>query len=239
VTAPLVTCVIPVWNGARFLGEAIRSVLAQTYTPVEIVVVDDGSTDSSSEVARSFGPPVRCIRQENAGPCVARNTGLADARGELIGFLDADDLWDETKLARQWAVLRAHPEAGYCVTHIQNFWTSEVEAEAEQWRDHPRAQPVPGYLTAALLAFRTTFDRIGSFDPTRKHTDATDWFLRARAEGVPGLLLPDVLVYRRLHRENRSRVKADGSRDEFLSLLKDSLDRRRGVPGRSRHGAKP
>ncbi|HSE51013.1 MAG TPA: glycosyltransferase family A protein [Gemmatimonadales bacterium] len=230
MTAPLASCIIPVYNGADFLAEAVTSALTQTYPALEVVIVDDGSTDRTPEVARSFGERVRYLRQENAGPAVARNTGLAAARGELVAFLDADDRWDEAKMARQAAVLGAQPELDYVVALVQNFWTDPAAGLRQHPRDHPRTKPIPGYVTGTLLAHRALFDRVGGFDPERSHTDATEWFLRARAAGARGLVVPEVLLYRRMHTGNRSRQMSQGSTDEFLRLLKTSLDQRRSAP---------
>src|SRR5262249_59293001 len=102
--SPTISVVIPCYNGARFLRETLASVLAQTLPPLEVLVIDDGSTDDSGAVAESFGPPVRVIRQPNQGESVARNRGIEEAKGEWVGFLDADDLWNPDKLERQWQV---------------------------------------------------------------------------------------------------------------------------------------
>lgn len=98
---PLVSVVIPVYNGERFLGDAIRSVLEQSYGPVQCVVVDDGSSDGSRDIARSFAPDVECVVQRNQGVSAARNAGIAATRGELVAFLDADDVWEARKLELQ------------------------------------------------------------------------------------------------------------------------------------------
>lgn len=231
MTVPLVSCIIPVYNGADFLAEAVTSVLAQRHPALEVVVVDDGSTDDTPRVAASFGERVRYVRQDNAGPAVARNTGLAKTRGELVAFLDADDRWHETKLARQMAALEAQPELDYVVALVQNFWTDAAAAAREQARDHPRSKPIPGFVTGTLLARRAVFDRVGRFAPERSHTDATEWFLRARAAGAREAVVPEVLLYRRMHDRNRSLEMSAGSTDEFLRLLKTSLDQRRAVQG--------
>jgi glycosyltransferase involved in cell wall biosynthesis len=224
---PLVSVIVPVYNGERFLREAIESILAQTYSPIEVIVVDDGSTDDTAEIARSFGDRVRCIRQANAGPAVARNNGLAAATGEFVAFLDADDTWTSEKLARQLACFDADPDLGICVTHVQNVWEREMAAEEARFRDHPRSRPIPGYVTQTLLARRDVFDRVGPFDVALGHGDATDWFMRAERAGIRRTLLPDVLVHRRLHRDNLSRRESAASREEFLKLVKASLDRKR------------
>src|SRR5690242_4967891 len=96
---PTVTCIVPVFNGERYLGEALDSIFAQGHQPLEVLVVDDGSTDGSAAVAKSYGDRVRYFFQPNAGPAAARNLGLEAARGEFIAFLDADDLWHRDKLA--------------------------------------------------------------------------------------------------------------------------------------------
>jgi glycosyltransferase involved in cell wall biosynthesis len=226
---PLVSCIIPVYNGERFLAEAVESILAQTYQNLEIIIVDDGSTDGTASVAASFGDRVRYVRQKNSGPAAARNRGLQEARGEFIGFLDADDLWAENKLQRQLAHFRARPELAYSVTLTQNFWEKEVEGEEARFKDHARSRPMPGYVTQTLLTRREWMEKTAGFDPSLKHGDSADWFQRVHEQGAVGELLGEVLTLRRLHMENRSRLMAEGSREEFLQILKSRIDRKRGA----------
>jgi glycosyltransferase involved in cell wall biosynthesis len=222
-----VSCIMPVYNGEQYLAEALDSVLAQE-TPVhEIIVVDDGSTDGTSAVVRRYGERVRYIAQSNAGASVARNRGLDAAAGDFIAFLDADDYWHQAKVTRQLARFAARPELDYSVTHVQNFWVSELAAEAEHYQGHRRSRPIAGYVTGTMMVKRAAFHRIGGFNPTLKHADDTDWFLRADAAGAVGELMPDVLLYRRIHPENISRTRGSASREEYLRLLKATLDRRR------------
>jgi hypothetical protein len=131
------------------------------------------------------------------------------------------------QLARQMARFQARPELGLCVTHVQNFWVPELQAEAAQFRDHRITRPLPGYVTVTLSARRTLFDTVGQFNPGLGHGDAQDWFLRAAEYEVVMELLPEVLVYRRLHQTNRSRRLAAASRDAHLQFIKSTLDRRR------------
>ena len=114
----LVSVVIPTYNRAYIVGRTIESVLAQTYSPVEILVIDDGSTDDTPAVVGRFGDRVRYIRQPNGGVAVARNHGFAEARGEFVALLDSDDEWLPWKLEAQVAFLRRHPELGMCWTDM-------------------------------------------------------------------------------------------------------------------------
>jgi glycosyltransferase involved in cell wall biosynthesis len=229
MTKPLISCIVPVYNGERYLSEALDSILAQTRAPEQIIVADDGSTDGTAGVLASYGDRVLYLYQPNTRPSAARNLGLRAAEGEFVTFLDSDDRWHPEKLARQLARFEARPEIDYCVTHVQNFWVPELQEEAERFRGHPRSAPVAGYVTQTLMARRSLFDRIGPFNAELKNADAADWFLRADAAGALSELLPDVLVYRRLHPGNRSRTLEANSRDEFLRLLKASGDRRRAI----------
>jgi len=224
---PLISCIIPVYNGARYLAEALGSIVAQTYRPLEIVVVDDGSVDGTQELVTSCGYQVQYWRQTNAGPASACNQGLRVSQGEMVAFLEQDDLWHPEKLERQWARFRARSELDFCVTHIQNFWAPELSREEERFRGHRRARPVPGYVTQTLLARRSTFQKVGPFNPALRFSHATEWFLRANEREAFGELLGDVLVYRRLHEANASRREGHTSRDEYLRLIKSTLDRRR------------
>ncbi len=225
--AGLVSCIVPVFNGERYIRETLDSIFGQTYSLLEVIVADDGSTDNTRDVVAVFGARVTCLHQANAGPAAARNLGLAAARGEFIAFLDADDLWHAEKLQRQMALFAERPELDYCVTHVQNFWEPEMEAESQQFRDHRRSRPLPGYSSQTMLGRHSLFDAIGTFNETLGHSDDTEWFLRANESGATGALHPDVLVFRRLHPANRSRTRAENSRDEYLMLIKNSLDRRR------------
>jgi glycosyltransferase involved in cell wall biosynthesis len=116
-----VTVVVPCHNAAPFIADTIQSVLDQTRAVDEIVVVDDGSSDGSAAIAESFGEPVRVIRQPNRGECAARNRGVQEARGDIIAFLDADDLWHPEKIERQLACFDAHPEVGAVMTSVAIF----------------------------------------------------------------------------------------------------------------------
>lgn len=117
-----VSVIIPCYNRAEILPRAIDSALKQTVPPSEIVVVDDGSTDDSAEIAEQFGGPIRVIRQRNAGAAAARNCGIRDAKGDWIAFLDSDDEWAPTKLARQLEAAAEFPESQlvFCDTVVQN-----------------------------------------------------------------------------------------------------------------------
>ena len=225
--SPLISCIIPVFNRQRFLREAVESIFAHTYGPLEILVADDGSTDETPSIAAGFGNRLRYLRQDNQGPAAARNLGIGAATGDFIAFLDADDLWHPEKLERQMVRFRVRPELDYCATYCQNFWIPELNAEAERYRNHRISQP-PGFVTGTLVARRRLFETVGLFNSALGHGDSTQWFLRAAEHRAVMELLPVALTYRRLHSENRSRLLASASREEFLQIVKSSLDRRRG-----------
>src|ERR1700674_2423418 len=136
----IVSVVIPVRDMGRYLGEALRSVLAQDYRPIEVIVVDDGSTDDSAEVARSF-PEVIYLSQSHRGASVARNAGIARSRGSFVAFQDADNVWVPNKLTLQMGWLLEHPETGYVAAFYKNFlepgvgrpaWITEEQLAKEQ-----------------------------------------------------------------------------------------------------------
>ncbi|HEX6644677.1 MAG TPA: glycosyltransferase family A protein [Gemmatimonadales bacterium] len=226
--AGLVSCIVPVCNGARFLAESIESVLAQPHRPLEIIVVDDGSTDGTPDVIASFGGRVRGIRQENAGPSAARNRGVAEAEGAWIAFQDADDLWEPFKLELQLASFARNPALGLSVGHLQNFWEPELRDIEEKLRDHPVSRPQAAWGPPLMLMRRETFDLVGPFDPALRTGEDTDWLFRAREKGVVAEVLPEVILRRRRHGRNLT-ANWSASADGMFAMLKRSMDRRRGA----------
>ncbi|MGD9509363.1 MAG: glycosyltransferase family 2 protein [Geminicoccaceae bacterium] len=229
-TGPSVSCVVPVYNGAAFLEEALASALEQTRPPLEVILVDDGSTDATPEVAARLGSRIRYVRQENAGPAAARNCGIGLARGDLVSFLDADDLWHPEKLERQVARFAAQPQLELLLAHFGNFWVAELAEEEARFKDHPLARARPGYTALTMLVRREVFCRIGRFDAATRHRDVVGWLMLATQAGIRTELMPDILAYRRIHPDNLSRRRGAEDAAELLALAKAMLDRRRGSP---------
>jgi len=224
---PTVSCIVPVYNGERFLGETIESILAQDYRPLEIIVVDDGSEDSSVEVAQSFQPDVRLVQQTQAGPSAARNSGIREASGDFLAFLDQDDLWHREKITRQLTRFECQPELSVAWTHVQMFWSDDLADERERYASHPSAGVVPGYATISMLARKEVFERVELFNENLWFSDSVEWTLRARQCGIVMEMMDEVLVYHRMHERNSTRRYVAASREEFLAIAKANLDRRR------------
>ena len=228
MSTPLISCIVPVYNGERFLSQALDSVLAQTYRPLEVLLSDDGSTDRTPEIAARYSKRVRYLRNPNAGPGAARNRGLELAQGGFVAFLDADDLWHPEKLRRQMGQFQENPDLDVCVTHFQNFWTSEMAEEEHRQQDHPLLKPWPGYAVPTMLARRYVFTRkVGLYDEQVRHGENTEWFLRAAERNVCIALLPEVLVRRRLYDDNFTRRDSSQHWDAFFRVMKQQLDLRR------------
>ncbi len=212
--------VIPVRDSERWLGEAIASVLGQTRPPADVVVVDDGSEDASARIAEGFGEPVRILGQSPAGIGAARNRGIDEVRGDLLAFLDADDLWIQTKLQSQSEAMRARPDLDLVFGQARQF--SRLDAG----RPVPIDDLQPCHLCQAMLIRRSAFERVGSFDVSTKVSEMLDWLLRARELGLTEETLAEQVLWRRVHDRNHS-WRHRGSRGEFARTLKASLDRRR------------
>jgi glycosyltransferase involved in cell wall biosynthesis len=216
--------VIPARDREAYLGEAIESVLAQHHPSLEIVVVDDGSTDGTAGIASSYSE-VRCIRRDHGGPAAARNTGVEHARGDLLAFLDSDDRWLPNKLERQLAALAKRPEVNIVLGHVRQFISPELSAEVRSRLDCSE-RPVPGYCCGAMLIPESVFERVGGFDQTLRVGEFIDWYARAEEAGITVLMVPDVVLERRLHAGHLGQEGADVRRD-IARLLKARLDRRR------------
>ena len=221
---PLVSVIIPVYNGARFLREALESVFAQAYRPIEVIVVDDGSSDDSAGIAQSF-VEVHYIRQENQGVAAARNKGIEAAHGEFYAFLDQDDLWTPEKLKLQVDHLLSHPELGYTLTQQQFFLEPGTSLPA-WFRKDLLATVHTGWVLGTLVVRRNVFAQVGKFATGYSAANDSDWFFRAKAAEIPMAVVPELLLLKRVHEANDSgRAKAILS--ELLKVVKTSLDRQR------------
>jgi glycosyltransferase involved in cell wall biosynthesis len=232
----LVSVIIPTYNGSRYIRETLDSVVAQEHRPMEIIVVDDGSSDDTPGVVEAYAAAhsngnaaasVRLIRQTRKGHPGARNTGLRAAQGEFFAFVDHDDLWSLDKLALQLACFESRPELDLVFGHIQNFFTLEMAPE-ERARVRVPLQPLPGLLQGAMLARRDSFERVGYFYEERSMGDFVDWYGRATLTGLKSEMLEQTVLRRRIHAANFGR-RYGQQRREYLLAVKDLLDRRRGV----------
>jgi glycosyltransferase involved in cell wall biosynthesis len=219
----LVSVIIPVYNGERYLAEAIQSILAQTYPEREIVVVDDGSTDSSARVAGQFA--VRYVFQQQAGAGAARNRGVESAEGDFFAFLDADDLWTNDKLRLQMDAFATDPELDVVFGRVEQFHSPELDA-ATRSKIHCPPGTIPGYSPSAMLIKRPAFEQVGPFETGLRLGEWLGWYLRATEAGLCTLMLPDLVVRRRLHHTNQG-IREREARIEYVRALKASLDRRR------------
>lgn len=226
---PTVSVIIPVLNGERFLAAAVASIRGQRYPSVEVIVVDDGSTDGTAAVANALGGEVRCVSQANAGPPSARNRGLDLARGELIAFLDADDLWSQDKLELQVGRLAADPDLDVVMGMTQIFRPAPATADAGALGE-PAGPPALLLSLGSALFRREVFDRVGRFDQSQRLDDDVDWFLRALEADVRILPLSHVAQFYRRHDRNITNAR-EVDRRFYLMALKKSLDRRRRAPG--------
>lgn len=211
-----ISVIVPVYNCERFLAEAVASVRAQGVPVHELIVVDDGSTDGSAAIARSVAD--RVISQANLGIGAARNTGIAAAGGDLLAFLDSDDLWSPDKLALQMAALDADPSLDMVLGEVVQF-RGDVTAAGDGERE-------PGYLAGAMIIRRAAFDRVGTFDPTLRVGEFIDWHARAVDAGLRSRMIPAVVLYRRLHDANLG-LRAANSRVDYARVARAALARRR------------
>jgi glycosyltransferase involved in cell wall biosynthesis len=225
MSRPLITVVIGAYNAERYLAEAIESVLAQTYRNLELIVVDDGSTDRTGEIAQRYGDPVRCIRQENGGMAASRNRAIPEARGDYLAFLDADDRFPPDKLEQQLAVFEADPELDVVYGHVTEFLSPDLDEAARALLRAPE-HDVPWPTPNLMLVKRDAFFRVGLFSTDLRVGIGVDWYARATELGLKSTVPPVVVLERRLHAENNG-IRERQFKPQYLHVLKEALDRRR------------
>lgn len=223
-----VSVLIPCYNAARYLEEALASVFAQVPFPFEVILVDDGSTDGSAAVARQFGDRVQVETQSNQGIGAARNRCLDLARGDLIAFLDADDLWPAGSLGSRLRCLTEDATVDVAFGLVEQFISPELPEEVHRHLQCPPGAQA-GRLAGTLLVRRGVFTRAGRFDDSLRVGETMDWVARADALGFIMRPVNQVVLRRRLHDTNTGTTQRD-QRTDYVRALRASILRRRTSP---------
>lgn len=219
---PLVSVVLPVYNGEKFIAEAIRSVFVQKYEPLELIVVNDGSTDQSEKCLEEFEGKLTLINQKNSGPSSARNAGIETANGEYVAFIDADDVWVPGNLSFHMNQFTKYKnlEISIGLTSKLEF-ESSIEVDVEQAKKKAFLHLVMG----ASLMKKSVFKDVGLFDEELILGQDTDWFLRAKELEKKMAIGKDLVLFYRKHQHNRTNDKTKANFYLF-KILKKAKDRK-------------
>jgi glycosyltransferase involved in cell wall biosynthesis len=225
---PTISVICPAWQAAKTLPDALASVRAQILPPCELLVVDDGSTDETAEVAARSGATV--IKKSHSGVAAALNVGIAASHGELLAFIDADDLWPADKLAAQTGLLSSEPASAGVLGLVQCFLSPEIKKDGKvRYRLPTELQP--GWVTGALLVRRSAVEAIGWFDEAMKAGHAVDWFDRGMRQGLHFAMPKRVVLLRRISISSLSHRSPE--RDAGYALMALRAVQRRRAPTNS------
>jgi glycosyltransferase involved in cell wall biosynthesis len=230
---PPISVLIPVRDGAAFLAAAIESARSQSYRRIEVVVVDDGSKDGTADVARAYGSAIVFERREPAGTGAARNRAVELSTGDLLAFLDADDVFEPERLRRQGDALLADPSLDAVFGRISEFVEPGLPDDVRATLRPPRLD-VPSHLVTTMLIRRAAFERVGPFAPDQDLNATIDWTARALSAGLRSVMLDAVVLRRRLHSANVGVTRWDFGR-QLVGIARASVERRR-MAARDRRG---
>lgn len=213
-----ISVILPVYNAQPTLAEALASLFWQTYPPTEVIVVDDGSTDGSAALLVNDGR-LRYHWQSNAGPAAARNLGLDQATGDLVAFLDADDIWPEHTLATLVTPFVDDPTVAIAQGYVQDIALSSVTTPA------PIGPPWLGFNLGSALFRRSVFAKVGRLNPTLRQGEDIDFWVQVKEQGITPHIVDTVTLLYRRKPSDQADVRSYHSR--WLHRLKRGLDRQR------------
>ncbi len=223
---PLISVVLPVHNTEKYLPESLASIFAQTYKTIEIICIDDGSTDNTPEILKSYGDKIKIItNNQQSGIAYSRNRGIEIAQGEFVAFMDADDIAKPERFEKQIELLLKKPNLDICFTMLECFVSPELPDEIKSLRQCPRG-PQPGIVSPTALIRSSVFAKVGLLDEKLRVGEFVDWMARATNLGLHHESVPDTLLLRRIHDTNVGVTQRD-SRGDYLKVVKAALARKR------------
>jgi glycosyltransferase involved in cell wall biosynthesis len=225
-----VSAIVPVYNGEKFLAEAINNIQQQNYQPLEIIVVDDGSTDRTPLIAREFQDLIHYIYSANKGPSGARNLGIKIAKGNVIAFLDVDDLWSPNKLQKQISYLASNPCLDIVQGLIQQMKLARPLVDEKKMDFQISSSPYHFLNLGSAIYRKSVFEKVGLFDENFRHNEDTEWFFRAWKNNINKLVIDEVTLYYRQHNNNMTLEPKSTVYFGILKILKKHLDAERNLP---------
>lgn len=217
-----ISVIIPVFNGEKFISEAVESALKQSFKPYEIIVIDDGSTDQSLEILREYGDKIRCIHQNNQGTAASRNQGVKLALGNYFAFLDQDDVWLENKLALQ--INRMTNKGNLDMS----FGLVKIHRQNKNIKKSRNDDIYRGFTPSTLLIKRKSFSQVGFFETRWKIGEWANWYLRAIEKNLNSCMIEEVVAIRRIHKQNKGIIYKSNQK-EYVQVIKEYLNRKRKI----------
>lgn len=225
-----ISVIIPVFNGAKFIVEAIDSVLSQTFPADEIIIIDDGSTDESAQIINShYGDKVKYIYQENKGVSQARNHGIKLAQGKYIAFLDQDDMYLPNKLQQEINLFNENPEALIISSKWRYIFTNDDLKNSFIYKDQIDKEQCGVYLGSYLFK-KKIFELIGGFDSELDGNEDVDLFMRIKDRKIVTIMSDKLSLLYRYHDTNTTKTEAfvNNLQERTLKMIYKSLQTRRG-----------
>lgn len=221
----LVSVIIPVYNGEKYLEEAIESVLVQKLKPLEIIVVDDGSEDRTKIITKKFSKYINYIYQNRMGVGYSRNRGIGLSIGNFIAHLDHDDTWEKDKLLLQCEAFKKDEDIEVIGGLMRSFYSSEINPE-EMRKIYCPPHPLPSFSASSIVVKKSVYSKVGLYKGGINNSPDFEWFLRVREIGLKEKMIDKVISNRRIHKLNTGKGNKNSNR-ERLHLLKLKIDRNR------------
>ncbi len=221
-----ISVIVPVYNGEKYLKEAIDSILSQSYRPFEIILIDDGSNDKTAEIAAIYKKTLTYLYQKNKGIAASRNLGISMAKGNFISFLDADDLWIKEKLQIQKERLAADPAIDIIFGMVKHFYSPDTDEEFKKSVRCP-SEPSKGLHAGTMLIKKSTFLEVGYFSTDYKTGEFIEWCARTREKNLKVHIVPEILLKRRIHNNNYTLINKH-LKNDYAKIVRDMLLRRKG-----------